>query len=60
MAVRRILIIANEAPADPAELSEGVRKEILEAGEVRVIAPILTTRLQSWARTSRRPWSKPT
>jgi hypothetical protein len=34
---------------DPAELPEGVRKEILEADEVRVVAPILTTRLQSWA-----------
>jgi hypothetical protein len=49
MAARRVLIIANEAPADPAELPEGLRKEILEADEVRVVAPILTTRLQSWA-----------
>jgi hypothetical protein len=47
---KRVLIIANEAVADrPAGVPEVVRRQVLEAEEVRVIAPTLTTRLQSWA-----------
>jgi hypothetical protein len=50
MAAKRVLIIANEAVADrPAGVPEVVRRQVLEAEEVRVIAPTLTTRLQSWA-----------
>jgi hypothetical protein len=46
---KRVLIIANEAVADrPAGVPEVVRRQVLEAEEVRVIAPTLTTRLQSW------------
>ena len=49
MAPKRILIIANEAVADrPAGVPEVVRKQVLEAEEVRVVAPMLTTRLRSW------------
>lgn len=49
MAAKRVLIIANEAVADrPAGVPEVVRKQVLEADEVRVVAPMLTTRLQSW------------
>lgn len=49
MAAKRVLIIANEAVADrPAGVPEIVRRQVLEAEEVRVIAPMLTTRLQSW------------
>ncbi|HEV3408618.1 MAG TPA: hypothetical protein VG079_08030 [Gaiellaceae bacterium] len=50
MSAKRVLIIANEAVADrPAGVPEVVRRQVLEAEEVRVIAPTLTTRLQSWA-----------
>jgi hypothetical protein len=50
MPAKRVLIIANEAVADrPAGVPEVVRRQVLEAEEVRVIAPTLTTRLQSWA-----------
>jgi hypothetical protein len=49
MAAKRVLIIANEAVADrPAGVPEIVRRQVLEAEEVRVVAPVLTTRLQSW------------
>jgi hypothetical protein len=49
MSAKRVLIIANEAVADrPAGVPEVVRRQVLEADEVRVIAPMLTRRLQSW------------
>ena len=49
MAPKRVLIIANEAVADrPAGVPEVVRRQVLEADEVRVVAPMLTTRLHSW------------
>ena len=49
MRPKRVLIIANEAVADrPAGVPEVVRKQVREADEVRLIAPTLTTRLQSW------------
>lgn len=49
MAAKRVLIIANEAVADrPAGVPEVVRRQVLEAEEVRVVAPMLTGRLQSW------------
>jgi hypothetical protein len=49
MAARRVLIIANEAVADrPAGVPEVVRRQVLEAEEVRVIAPTLTSRIRSW------------
>ena len=49
MAPKRVLIIANDAVADrPAGVPEPVRRQVLEADEVRVVAPTLTTRLQSW------------
>jgi len=50
MAAKRVLIIANEAVADrPAGVPEVVRKQVLEAEEVRLIAPTLTSRIRSWA-----------
>lgn len=50
MAAKRVLIIANEAVADrPAGVPEVVRRQVLEAEEVRVIAPTLTSRIRSWA-----------
>jgi hypothetical protein len=49
MAAKRVLIIANEAVADrPAGVPEVVQRQVLEAEEVRVVAPMLTNRLQSW------------
>jgi hypothetical protein len=49
MTPKRVLIIANEAVADrPAGVPEVVRRQVLEADEVRVVAPMLTSRLQSW------------
>jgi hypothetical protein len=49
MTPKRVLIIANEAVADrPAGVPEVVRRTVLEADEVRLVAPTLTTRLQSW------------
>ena len=49
MAPKRVLIIANEAVADrPAGVPEVVRRQVLEAEEVRVVAPTLTGRLESW------------
>jgi hypothetical protein len=49
MTARRLLIIASEAVADrPAGVPEAVRRQVLEAEEVRVVAPTLTGRLQSW------------
>jgi hypothetical protein len=49
MAAKRVLIIANEAVADrPAGVPDVVRRQVLEADEVRVVAPMLTGRLQSW------------
>ncbi len=50
MAAKRVLIIANEAVADrPAGVPEVVRRQVLEAEEVRLIAPTLTSRIRSWA-----------
>jgi hypothetical protein len=41
--------VANEAVADrPAGVPEVVRRQLDEADEVRVVAPALTGRLQSW------------
>lgn len=49
MTARRVLVVANEAVADrPAGVPESVRRQVLEAEEVRVIAPVLTTVLESW------------
>jgi hypothetical protein len=49
MTARRVLIVANEAVADrPAGVPETVRRQVLEAEQVRVVAPTLTTRLESW------------
>lgn len=49
MTARRVLVVANEAVADrPAGVPELVRRQVLEADEVRVIAPLLTTVLESW------------
>ena len=49
MTARRVLIVAGKEVADrPAGVPEIVRRQVLEADEVRVIAPTLTTRLQSW------------
>jgi hypothetical protein len=49
MVAKRVLIIANEAVADrPAGVPEVVRRQVLEADEVRVVTPMLTGRLQSW------------
>src|SRR5918997_6824421 len=49
IAPKRVLIIANEAVADrPAGVPEVVRRQVLEADEVRVVAPMLTSRLESW------------
>jgi hypothetical protein len=49
MTARRILIVANQAVADrPAGVPEIVRRQVLAAEQVRVVAPTLTTRLQSW------------
>jgi hypothetical protein len=49
MSAKRVLIIANEAVADrPAGVPDVVRRTVLEADEVRLVAPTLTTRLQSW------------
>ena len=49
MTARRVLIVAGKEVADrPAGVPEIVRRQVLEAEEVRVIAPTLTTKLQSW------------
>jgi hypothetical protein len=49
MTAKRVLIIANQAVADrPAGVPETVRRQVLAAEQVRVVAPTLTTRLQSW------------
>jgi hypothetical protein len=49
MTAKRVLIIANRAVADrPAGVPETVRRQVLAADQVRVVAPTLTTRLQSW------------
>lgn len=49
MTAKRVLIIASEAVADrPGGVPEAVRRQVLEAEEVRVVAPTLTSRLQSW------------
>lgn len=49
MTARRLLVVANEAVADrPAGVPEIVRRQVLEADEVRVIAPLLPSLLQSW------------
>jgi hypothetical protein len=49
VAAKRVLIIANEAlRTAPPGVPEVVRRQVLEAEEVRVVAPMLTGRLQSW------------
>lgn len=49
MTPRRVLIIASEAVADrPRGVPETVRRQVLAAEEVRVVAPKLTSRLQWW------------
>jgi hypothetical protein len=49
MTAKRVLIIANRAVADrPAGVPETVRRQVLAGDQVRVVAPTLTTRLQSW------------
>jgi hypothetical protein len=49
MTAKRVLIVASEAVADrPAGVPEVVRRQVLEAEEVRVVAPTLTGRLESW------------
>jgi hypothetical protein len=49
MTPKRVLIIAGEAVADrPGGVPEAVRRQVLDAEEVRVVAPTLTSRLQSW------------
>jgi hypothetical protein len=49
MAAARVLIVATQPVADrPAAVPEVVRRQVLGAGEVRVVAPTLTTRLKSW------------
>jgi hypothetical protein len=53
MSAKRVLIIASEAVADrPAGVAEAVRCQVLAAEEVRVVAPTLTSRLQSWPRAA--------
>jgi hypothetical protein len=49
MAAKRLLIISNELVADrPAGVPEVVSRQVRDAEEVRVVAPALTSRLQSW------------
>jgi hypothetical protein len=49
MAAKRLLIIANDLICErPAEVPEDVKRQIREADEVRVVAPMLTSTLQSW------------
>jgi hypothetical protein len=49
MRAKRVLIVANAVVADrPAGVPEVVRRQVLDADEVRVIGPTLTTKLQSW------------
>jgi hypothetical protein len=46
---RRVLIIATNVVADrPRGVPEVVRRQVLAAKEVRVVAPTLTSWLQSW------------
>jgi hypothetical protein len=48
MTATRVLIIATEAVTDrPAALPEVVQRQVLGAGQVRVVAPTLTTKLKS-------------
>ena len=49
MAAKRLLIIANDLIGErPAEVPEDVKRQIREADEVQVVAPILTSTMQSW------------
>ena len=48
MAAKRVLIITNEAVANPAGVPEVIQKQVREADAVCVIAPALTSRLHSW------------
>ena len=49
MAGKRLLIIANDLICEgPAELPEDIRRQVREADEVHVVAPMLTSTLQSW------------
>jgi hypothetical protein len=49
MTAKRVLIVASEPVADrPRGVPEVVRRQVLDAEEVRVVAPMLTSGLQSW------------
>ncbi|MGI8778983.1 MAG: hypothetical protein ACR2L8_02220 [Solirubrobacteraceae bacterium] len=49
MTANRVLIVANEVIANrPAGVPEAVVRQILAAKEVHIVAPALTTRLESW------------
>jgi hypothetical protein len=49
MTAKRLLMIANDLICEgPTEVPEEVRRQVLEADEVRVVAPMLTSTLQSW------------
>jgi non-heme chloroperoxidase len=45
---KRILIITNEAVANPARVPDVVADQVRRADAVRVVAPALTSRLHSW------------
>jgi hypothetical protein len=46
---KRVLIIANEAIADPeADVPEFVRTQVREAEEVRVVVPRMTSAIHKW------------
>jgi hypothetical protein len=48
MAAKRVLVITNEVVADPAGVPDVIQKQVREADEVLVVAPVLTSRLHSW------------
>jgi hypothetical protein len=49
MTARRVLIIASKAVADrPSGVPEAVRRQVLAAQQVRVVAPTVTSWLRSW------------
>jgi hypothetical protein len=48
MTAKRVLIIANEVVANPADVPEVIANQVREAEAVRVVAPTLTSRLHSW------------
>ena len=50
MNVQRVLILTNKVVADRASgVPKSVRDQVRHAEEVRLVAPMLTTRLESWA-----------